>query len=187
MRIDKAERSFLESYNADMMRSIDEISKNLGLNENGHTLKGFNLEEAFDRFSQYLEGYAEYCIKNENNPNASTDQQIAESVRAFIETAVFQDRDLKYRELPGFVQGYISGCRKLTESVNKAKDSLMDAGLYEQAGAVNEFCEQFMERVDGRFHPAMDRILDASGYNDRVWLEGHLKGTRKPTEKIQFI
>ena len=65
MKLDTAIKTFYEKYDREAIQSIETISNDYGLNIHGHTIQTFNLNEAFDRFSNYLKGYADYKIDRE--------------------------------------------------------------------------------------------------------------------------
>lgn len=168
MKIDTALHVFSEKYDREAIESIERISSQLGLQMNGYTVKAFNLTEAFNRFSEYLQGYGAYKAENVDNPKASTQDAIKENVSKFIDGYVFEEKDVKCTDLPGFVRGYVEGITSLIETVDAVKSTMLDAGVAQEAvGDVNDFVDCFMDKLQESFDPAMNRILWASGYNAR--------------------
>jgi len=171
MRIDYAIKAFSEKYDRDVFKSIDAIAGDYALRVSDSSIKAFNLVESFNIFDQYLKGYAAYKAENVNNPNASSQDTIKESVKKFVDTQIFKESHLKYSELPEFVTGYVDGVKTLLETVDEVKRNMTDANVDPEAiGDINEFTDIFMDKLHESFDPSMDRILWASGYNSRVRL-----------------
>ena len=64
MKIDSALTLFSEQYTREAMRSIDELSKDLGLTNQKATIKTFNIQEGFNTFIDAIKGYSIYKIEN---------------------------------------------------------------------------------------------------------------------------
>ena len=181
MKLDTAIKTFYEKYDRDAIQSIETISKEYGLNIHGHTIKSFNITEAFNIFSKYLQGYSEYKIENANSENASSQETIKESVQKFINTQVFKECETKYSELPTFVTGYFNGVKTLLETVDEVKRNMTDNNVdVEAIGDINEFADMFMDKLHESFDPTMDQILWASGYNSKQRLSGTTTKTKAP-------
>jgi len=67
MKIDSAIKTFYEKYNREAIQSIDNISNDYGLNISDSIIKAFNINESFDKFKTYLEGYTSYKINNKDD------------------------------------------------------------------------------------------------------------------------
>jgi hypothetical protein len=184
MILDSAIKNFLEKYDSESMMFIDNISKDFGLNINGYTLPGFNIQETFDKFSKYIEGYCDYIVKNANNDKKSSDEIINESVNQFIDTQLFSECNLKYSELPSFVKSYTEGVKSLLETVNTVKDELLVKGFVKECANVNIYADKFMTKMDESFDPCMNKILSASGYTTKKAFKNLGKEKK---ESIQFI
>lgn len=183
MRIDSAIKVFSEKYDHEAIEAIEEISQERGLVLTGATMEAFNINESFNKFSQYIKEYAEYKVKNKDNNKASPQEAIRESVDNFINTQLIQESTIKYSELPEFVKGYINGVNTLTESVNEAKRIMLEGDVDTEAiGDVNDFSDKFMEKLHESFDPAMDNILLASGYTTRKRL--HRTRQNKPKQPL---
>lgn len=180
MRIDSAVQVFSEKYDREAIESIDEISRERGLVLNSCTIPAFNLNESFNKFSQYLKEYAEYKAKNLNNEKASSQEAIQESVSMFIETQLFHEEDVKYSDLPTFVMSYVEGVNTLTSAVEEAKRVMMESDVDASAiGDINDFTDKFMDKLHESFDPTMDNILRASGYTSRKNLKALMQNKRK--------
>lgn len=180
MKLDSTIKEFTEKYDREAMKSIDTLSKDHGLSVNGYTINVFNINEAFNTFDTYIRDYAEYMIKNMNNPKRSPRDEIQTSVRGFIENHIFKNEPTTYPQLPNFVNSYVEGVNKLIETVEDVKRTMLDAGIDpESVGDINEFTDIFVDKLHESFDPTMDRILWASGYNTRKALFGK-KETKKP-------
>lgn len=181
MKLDTAIKTFYEKYDRDAIQSIETISKDYGLNIHGHTIQTFNLNEAFDRFSNYLKGYADYKIENVNSTDASSQEIIKESVQKFIDTQIFKEYEMSYAELPSFVTGYFNGIKILLETVDEVKRNMTDNNVdVEAIGDINEFADIFMDKLHESFDPTMDKILWASGYKSKQRLSGTTTKTKAP-------
>ncbi|MCM1215466.1 MAG: hypothetical protein NC548_13215 [Lachnospiraceae bacterium] len=192
MKLDSALKAFTENYDREAIESIDTISRDRALNEgliNGkhHTIKLFNLQESCEYFNNWLKGYAGYKIENKDNSSASDQDSIRNSATKMLESAdLFKESEVLYKDLPGFVQGYVEGVQTLLETVDFVKESMSDHDVDPSAiGDVNDFCDQFMTKFDESFHQSMDKILWASGYKSRKIL--FRDRSAKKTEKPVFI
>lgn len=165
MKIDNALKLFVEKYDDEAMGALENLSNNLAMNEHRIPFHAFNIKESVDQFCEYLEGYANYKINNIDNPKASSQDSIRQSVNMFIEDVVFVDKDIQYKEIPEFVMGYVNGVSKLMETIDHIKSDMMNADVdLEYVGDINGFADSFMEKLDTKFDPIMDRALLASGY-----------------------
>lgn len=181
MKIDNAIKEFIEKYDEEAIRSIHNISHDYSRTITESTIKAFKLQDGFNMFCEFLEGYGNYKIKNKNNWTASPQDAIVKSVENFINTQLFESCDILYPELDGFVKGYIEGIKQLTECVEGIKQKMTDNGVdLECVGVVNDFADKFMDKLHESFDPTMDRFLWASGYNARKVIFG---GDDSPYEK----
>lgn len=168
MIIDSAVKEFMEKYNREAIESIDKISENYGLNINNYKIKLFNLKESFDKFQQYIKGYASYKVENLNNEKASPQNAITERTHIFINDGIIEPKEFKYSELPSFVESYVNGINTLLETIDEVKELMTDGNVDQSAiGDINEYVDLFMTKINESFEPAMDKILWASGYNSR--------------------
>lgn len=168
MIVDNAIQEFTEKYNRDAIMSIDTISKDLGLNTNGHTLKGFiNIQESFDKFNSFLRGYGEYVVKF----NESTERSSVSTIKNDFTNSLpkfFENKDYKYNELPGYISSYVEGVNSLINTVDTVKGILFENNIDpEYIAAINEFTDNFFGKLQESFDSSMDHILWASGYNAR--------------------
>lgn len=173
MIIDDAIRTFTEKYDSTAMEYIDELSNNFGMNANDQRIKAFNIDEAFNKFDEFMRGYADYKCNNKDNPKAESQDQIMHRTKDFIESQIFNihtnvfgnNPNIKYREIPDFIKGYVNGVQKLLETVDDIKKQMMEADVeLESIGDVNEVVDDFMEKMDEHFYEVMDYIEGASGY-----------------------
>lgn len=192
MKIDSALVAFTESYDREAIQSIDEISKDdtLRMSTIGGkhmSLKLFNINESCGYFNDWLKGYASYKVNFKGDPKSSSQDVIKESVTKMLESStMFAEKDVRYPELPAFVEGYVNGVKTLLETVDVVKSTMTEAGVDPEAvGDVNDFCDQFMTKLDESFHESMNKILWASGYNSRKKL--FRKRQKKTTAKPVFI
>ena len=177
MKIDTAIRDFVEGVNREALQSIDELSQESGLVLNSITMQAFNLQESCEKFASYLEGYGRYKVQNLGNPKASDQHAIHESTDRFISSdQLFQETSIKYPEVPGFIKSYVTGIQRILEAVDTTKSMMMEADVdHEAIGDVNEFTDQFMDRLHEHFKPWMEKVLWESGYTAKQRLFGKKK------------
>lgn len=180
MKIDLAIKEFLEKYDKAAISSIDKISKDIGLKHHKLSLPLFNIKECFDTFSSCLDVYSNYKIENANNDKAVQHNLIQEKVNSIIDTSLFKEENVLYQDIPLFVESYINGINSLLEKIEFIKSNMIDADIqYEYIGDVNEFTDNFMEKMNKSFYESMDKILTASGYKTNKSLMSKKVHTRK--------
>lgn len=184
MKVDTAFKEFLEKYDDNAIMSIDALSNNFAGNAQFKKISLYNMKECFESFCDFLSGYAQYKIDNINNPEASPQTAIQESTQGFINSDILKSVELPYRDIPDFVSGYIDGVKKLTETVETSKQSMIESNVDTDAvGDVNTFADNFMTRVTEAFDKGMDKLLWASGYksNQRLIERKVEKTEEEPT------
>lgn len=186
MKIDTAIRDFSEKYDRTAIESIDRISKDFSLTVSRQTIKVFNINECFDLFREYIEGYGDYKIKNIDNKEASPREVIQESVAKFIDNNLVKEVSIKYPELPSFVESYVHGVESLIKAVDSVKDKLLCESVDDDSvGDVNDYVDHFMNVINESFDKSMDRILWASGYNGKY--APHKSSYLKSKPNVDFI
>ena len=175
MRIDNVINEFCEKYDRDAMKSIEDISSEIGLVQNNITIKGFNMNEAFKSYTAYLKGYAEFMelaavegSKEAKTMEKSSYDEVAKSFDKYIDTKVINEEALTYDKLPQFISSFIEGVRALNEDVKTIKDCMFEADVpNELIGNVNDYTDKFIDKVVESMDPVMNEILWASGYNSK--------------------
>lgn len=168
MKIDSALKNFSEKYNEEAIMFIENLSNDFGLIKQKKTIKGFNIKEGFDDFKDFLVKYGKYKVENMDNPKASSQDVICESVKANIKDELFRDKDIRYNEIPAFIESYVSGIKDLISTADSVKKYMIESGVdLNSVGDVNTFLDNFITRLDESFNPTMDHILWASGYNSK--------------------
>lgn len=184
MKIDNAIKEFIEKYDSTAMESIDLLSRDLGLEHLGETMKLINIEENFNNFKRWLEQYADYKIKNKNNSEATGQELIKESANIFINRDLFTEssiKEFKYKDLPKFVASYAEGVQNIIETVENVKELMMNENVdIEAVGDVNTFTDEFTDHLNEAFHPEMNRILMASGYKNKLRFKNNTKRNKPP-------
>lgn len=166
MIIERAIKNFTENYNQEMMSSIDKMSKEIGYKANKYKLPAFNINESTNLFKVFIEGYADYKNKNVDNKDAVTQEEIKKNVTNYIESMLFKDQDILYTDIPKYIESYIESINTMYNVINDTKRSMMENSVDQDAiGDVNLFVDEFVERMESKFNPIMDKILWASGYN----------------------
>ena len=168
MKLDHELQSFTETYDQEVMESIDRLANEFGVQVKKLGMDGFNLVESFDIFSKYLEGYGDYKVKNKDNDKASSQDTIRESVALFIKDHIFKEQKVLYMDFPNLLKAYAEGCNKLLGTVDKVKKEMTENEVTEESiGDVNDFTDQFLEKFHSYFDPMMENVMWASGYNTR--------------------
>lgn len=165
MKLDKEVQSFLETYDRTAMMYIDKLSSDYRPENKISGMCGFNITESIDIFGQYLEGYCDYKIQNQNNPNASSRPVIQKSVVTFIAENLFKPDFIPYNSMNQVIRSYLEKMDGLVKTVDKVKSNMNEAGVdYVSIGDVNDFADMFIESFHERFDPIMEDVLMASGY-----------------------
>ena len=166
MKIDNAIQIFTETYSRDALASIDNLSKDVGLNGNHIKINLFDIQNSFDKFKSYIESYANYKILHKNDSKGTSQDGITEAVKRFIESKeLSSSKSYQYKEIPSTIAAYIEGVQTLLETVDNVKNALTEADVdMEAVGYVNEYTDMFMEKVDSLLSSNMDTLLWASGW-----------------------
>lgn len=191
MKIDSAIKDFFEKYDREAIQSIDRLSKDFTLNHAAKTLTRFpaiNINEGFEKFDNYLRGYAAYKIKSLNDPKAMSQEAIRRSVNKFFESQpLFETVDIPYSNIPGLISGYVEGVNKLLNTIDEVKGSMIDAGVaLESVGEVNDISDKFVDKLNEVFYPLVEKSLWASGYNAKKRLIS-VKKNEPPVKKTTFV
>ena len=166
---DKWINAFLEKYDKEALASVDLIANDIGLNSRpSYTLSLFNIQESAKLFTEYLQEYTEYKVKEEDFPKKVSHDVITEHTRSVIANDLIKEEKYKYKELPSFIKSYIESINSITSLVESIQgDMLLDDVNHDEIGFVTEAYNLFMEKFSSNFYDSMDKILTASGYNTR--------------------
>ena len=141
MKIDSALQKFSEKYDRAAIQSIENISKDFGLVTQKRTIKGFNINEGFEDFKDFLTKYSKYKVENMNNPKATPQSMICERVETNTRDEIFKETQMLYNDIPAFVESYLSGVQQLTATADKIKTSMLESGVdVNSIGDVNGVC-----------------------------------------------
>ncbi len=116
MRVDTALREFAERYDRDAMMHIERLANDRSFEFGNRKFNVFNLKEGFEKFTEFMDGYAQYRVENLNNAEASPMSVICENVAIPYIGKLFEDVEIPYHELTSFVQSYWQ-CLYLLNSV----------------------------------------------------------------------
>lgn len=188
MKIDKSLKEFTERYNKEMLESVDAMSKELGYRVNNYKMVATNINESVGDFKTFLEGYADYKIKELKEGTQLTQEKIMEQTKDFIDQTLFKEAAVPYPELPNFIRSYTEGIKTIIDTTNNVKRLMTEAGVdATYVGDVNTMVDQFSEKMDNQFHAVMEKVLWASGYNSRQRLSKAETAKRKDNQKPVFI
>jgi hypothetical protein len=186
MKIDSALKVFSEKYDRMAIESIENISKDFGLNIQKFTIKAFNINEGFADIEDFLTKYAKYKIENMNNSNSTPQTMICERVENNIKEELFKETQILYSDIPSFIESYISGISKLIKTADSVKKLMFESGVDSSSiGDINQFVDIFVGTLHESFDPTMDRFLWASGYNSNKALSN--LGSKNKTAKAVFL
>ena len=171
MKLEKAIKNFVEKYDRTVMEYIEKISNDFGLVYSKQTIPSFNMKLAFEKFTEYIEGYADYKIRtlNEETPGLSQDE-ITETTKKWCEKLFNSDEicknsDLTYDKIPEFIECYITEIKSLITTVEANKNRLMSENVdLKSVGMISEYADIFMDNLVPRFECVIDKVLLASGY-----------------------
>lgn len=185
MKIDKCLENFIESYDKEMMMFIEKLNNDRSLSLTDSKINLVNIKESFDTFNNYIKGYSAYKIENKNNSNESPQYAIKESVNKFIDNELFKSTDVRYDNINEYVQSYIEGVKETLDNIDGLKSLMMEAGVdLEYVGDLNEFVDNFIEKMNNNFNESMNKILQASGYFTHQSL---FKPNKEKKEKPIFV
>lgn len=190
MKIDSCVKNFLETYDREAIDSIDSLSKAFGIVENRYKMEGFNLNESFEKFRSFLEGYTDFLVNHDKYVSELLEDAIAKPIDKFmLRDDILMESDLYYKDLPDFIKSYIENVQKTVECVNVCKDKMFEESVDEvYIGMINDYCDKFIEPLDAKFEKCMNKALTASGYITKKKREEKRKlFSEKTTETPVFL
>lgn len=166
MIIDSAVQDFLEKYDREAIVSIAKFATDEVQIRNKYNLNLFGITEAFARFDQLLSNWGKTNIKKLIKEGTDyTLQDATYEVSGFINSELIKDKNIYVQDFPDFIESYLNGVNKISESVEKIKIEMIKNRVpNENIGIINEFVDKFMEKVNPLFYKGMDEILWATGY-----------------------
>lgn len=177
MKIDRCIKDFMEKYDQEAMKSLEDLSTEIGMTN--YKIHVFNINEAFDTFKQSLEIYKGWSNKSLTGSNNVTFEQICENAHSVIDKAVFTECDIEYRELPSFVKSYLEGVQLLSDKIDEIRsDMMLEDASNDEIIKLEEFCDHFIESLNSKFLPIVENAVKGSGYYTRKNL--HTPGKKAP-------
>ena len=64
MKIDSVVKNFVESYDEEVMRYLENISSDFALKVSESKIGSIELDESFNQIRKYIEGYSAYKVEN---------------------------------------------------------------------------------------------------------------------------
>jgi len=172
MFLNEAVKNLFTKYDREVFESLDKLSNNQSYKLNELSIKATNINEAVDKFNLYLEGYIDYKIENIDNVKSMNQKQITEATHDFIDNKLFQDHRILYTDTKKYIESYIMGINKLLKTIDDGKNKLFESNIDNQSiGALEEFGEYFIDKMNERFYPFIENMLWASGYNSKKKLK----------------
>ena len=172
MFLNEAVKTLFTKYDREVFESLDKLSNNQAYKLNELSTKAININEAFDKFNLYLEGYVDYKIENIDNSKSMNQKQITEATHDLIDNKLFQDYRILYTDTKNYIESYIIGVNKLIKTINDGRSKLFESDIDNQSiGALEEFGEYFIDKVNEKFYSFIENMLWASGYNSKKKLK----------------
>lgn len=165
MKADVAVRTFVETYDEEAIKSIDNLINKPETKIDYINVNGFNIKEAFDSFIDYIDGYKEYVLVDQYEYGRKTKDEIIESMHGYLDKAVFKEEPLYVEDSKKFISEYVNGCNRVVDKVNDIQSELMLNDVdHESIGNITEYADIFMDKMDNKFNSVMTSLLRKSGY-----------------------
>ena len=166
MYLNEAIKNLFNKYDKKAFESLDNLSKNYSYKLGELSTSVLNINEAFDKFNLYIEGYIDYKIEALNTKeNVMNQKQITEATHDFIDNKLFTENRILYTDIKNYIESYISGVNKLINTIDKGREKLFEADVDNTSiGAMEEFGEYFIDKLNTKFFPVLENMLWASGY-----------------------
>lgn len=174
MIITKALQEFKEKYNRESIESIVNLSNDKTMYMS--SFNAFNLTESVNRFKLFIDGYAEYRTEKVNDKKKPSNDTLLEHTKLLIDNKlkdheIFEELKLPFRNASSFVQEYVECINILSDTVNKNQSLILEStDDVSSSGCVLEFTEMFLDKLNDRFYPIMEHLLNSSGYYSRKQL-----------------
>ena len=185
MRLDDALQHFTESYSREAIQSIQDMSEKPYYKSKIEKFNVFNINESFSEFTTFLEAYKKYKIDTLTVPPTLGRETLLEGSHRRIKNEIIKKDKIMYKNIPLFIESYLTGLTKLNESIDSIKNQMLEAGVNNDSiGDINDFTDTFINRLNESFEPILEKVLWESGYYPNKALE---TPTKIKKEKVNFI
>jgi len=176
MFIGEAIKELFTKYDRGVFESFDDLSNNQAYKLNELSTIAPNINEAFDKFNLYIEGYVDYKIENINNEKIMSHEQITEATKDLVDNKLFTETRILYTDIKKYIESYISGVNKLINTIEVSRSKLFESDIdNDSIGALEEYSEYFIDKLNKTFYPFLEKMLWASGYNSKKKLKERSK------------
>lgn len=171
MAFEKYVRAFTESYSAEAMESIDNLSTERGLVVHKHTIPLVSLSKAKNTFLGYMKEFVEYKNNEFERSKTIPIEKIKEHTNRVIQEHVFEMEDVRYENLPQYISEYVQNIKEVDKFMEETNMDFYLNGLgSESIDFMMEATDTFLEKYQEKFNESMDKILTASGYKTKMKL-----------------
>ena len=171
MTISNTLKEFKEKYDRDAIQSIINLSDDKTLYRS--TFIGFNLTESVEQFKSYIEGFAEYRATEGNVDEKRTNTILLEHTKLLLENKsdavkIFEEINIPFNSATEFIQEYMDSIALINDMVDSGQSVILEStDDVDSAGCVLEFTEMFLDKMNDKFYPVMEHLLQNSGYYSR--------------------
>jgi len=82
----------------------------------------------------------------------------------------------KLLKIKKYIESYISGVNKLINTIEVSRSKLFESDIdNDSIGALEEYSEYFIDKLNKTFYPFLEKMLWASGYNSKKKLKERSK------------
>lgn len=185
MILDRAIDTFLETYDREAIKFIDDMANDQRLGYTDYKMNLFNINEAFEKFNTIIENYGKYQIRILTEDTKYTHDKVCSDYNAYMESEMIKEVRVKSNDVAKFVKTYIEGVNNTLCHIDEIKFKMMKDGVPgNKIGEIDNFADIFMSKVNEAFTESMDKILLASGYKTKQKLS---KDNYKPVKKESII
>ena len=171
MTKDRMLSDFMDTYDKEMLESVDDISKEFGLVIHNCTIEVANIDDAKDMFCEFVNDFSKYKMNEKKTEEVGLDK-VLQHTKNMVTNEMFNISKWRYKNLPAYVESYVNGIKEVDEFVEGCRNKLFQYNAkQEDVGFLSEATEIFYDEMKKRFDDSMNKILTASGYKSRKMLE----------------
>ena len=159
-------QSFMEKYDAEMMHYVNNFASERGVQLNGLSFKGINVNESFNEFTSFLKEYCTNLSKNGVPKNFTVD-------------------DVKKNFNKATEHSFAEHTTNIENELSHAKYVLMEHSIApEYVGILDDLWECYNEKLSKNFYEMVDHTIACSGYHTNKQLFGKKSSSN---ENVVFV
>ena len=177
-------QSFMEKYDAEMMHYVNNFASERGVQLNGLSFKGININESFNEFRSFLK---EYCtnLSKHGVPENFTVEKVQNKFNDATEHSFSEKVDVKYMDIPSIITSYLENMTGVEKDLDLAKSVLMEHSIAPSyVGILDDLWECYNEKLSKNFYEMVDHTIACSGYHTDKKLFGEKSSA---DEKVVFV